>query len=72
MSGYAALLNELKTLYSLKEIPIIANGGIDMYDIEPILSTGVYGVAVSALLTNNFKLTARLQTILEQPIISVY
>ena len=72
LSDYADLINELKSIYSLKEIPIIANGGIDMYDIEPILSTGVYGVAVSELLTNDFALTARLQTILEQPIISVY
>ncbi len=72
LSGYAELLNELKTYYSLGETPIIAIGGIDMYDIEPILSTGIYGVAVSGLLSNDFNITDRLQTILEQPTISVY
>ena len=72
LSGYSELLNELKMYYSLSETPIIAIGGIDMYDIEPILSTGIYGVAVSGLLTNNFSITERLHTILEQPPISVY
>lgn len=71
LSGYSELLNELKMFYALNETPIIAIGGIDMYDIEPILSTGIYGVAVSGLLTNNFSITNRLYTILEQPTISV-
>ncbi len=72
LSGYSELLNELKMFYALSETPIIAIGGIDMYDIEPILSTGIYGVAVSGLLTDNFSITNRLHTILEQPTISVH
>jgi thiamine-phosphate pyrophosphorylase len=57
LAGYDEILNELKTYYSLDETPIIAIGGIDLYDVEPILRTGIYGVAVSGLITNDFGMT---------------
>ena len=31
--------------------PVYAIGGIELKDIEPIIKTGVYGIAVSGLLT---------------------
>ncbi len=54
LAGYDEILNELKSYYSLNDIPIIATGGIDLYDVEPILRTGIFGVAVSELITNDF------------------
>ncbi|CAM1361775.1 Thiamine-phosphate synthase [Tenacibaculum soleae] len=47
--GYQVLLDELKT-----ETPIIAVGGITLDDTTKIIQTGVYGVAVSAAITNDF------------------
>jgi len=66
LEGYDDILNQLKTSYSISEIPIIAVGGIEYHDVESILETGVYGVAVSGLLTNDFSNTARLFTILNK------
>ena len=66
LEGYDEILNELKSYYALAETPIIAIGGIDLYDVEPILKTGVHGVAVSGLITNNFSITHRLLKIIER------
>jgi thiamine-phosphate pyrophosphorylase len=40
--GYRALQNQQI------EIPVIAVGGIQLTDVEPLLETGVFGIAVSA------------------------
>ena len=40
--GYRALRNQPI------EIPVIAVGGIQLADVEPLLDTGIYGIAVSA------------------------
>ena len=37
------------------ETPIYAIGGIQLHDIEPLLDTGVHGIAVSGLLTENWQ-----------------
>ena len=58
--GYDEILNQLKTYYSLNETPIVAIGGIEMEDINELMETGVYGVAVSGMLTNDFSITERL------------
>lgn len=43
--------------------PIIAIGGIEAEDIPAILETGIYGVAVSAALTNQIQTSAVLAEI---------
>jgi len=47
--GYKAIIEELQT-----KIPIIAIGGITLKDIKEIMSTDVYGIAVSGEITRNF------------------
>ncbi len=48
--GYRKIMNE----YAKRNIsiPIIAIGGIELNDIKEIMSTGVYGIAVSGLIAN--------------------
>ncbi len=47
--GYKSIIEELKTT-----IPIIAIGGITVEDLPEIMDTGVYGVAISKEITQNF------------------
>lgn len=49
IDGYELILEELKS-----EVPIIAIGGITINDVSTLLKTGVYGVAVSREITQNF------------------
>ncbi len=49
LAGYKVIIDELKT-----SIPIIAVGGITLNDVESIIETGVYGVAVSSEITKNY------------------
>lgn len=51
LEGYKKIISTLKS--EGIEIPIFAIGGILEEDIEPILNTSIYGVAVSGLITNN-------------------
>ena len=60
--GYQVLLDELKT-----ETPIIAVGGITLDDTTKIIQTGVYGVAVSAAITNDFTSIPVFHKILNAP-----
>jgi thiamine-phosphate pyrophosphorylase len=66
LEGYDEILDELKTYYSLDETPIIAIGGIDIYDVDSILDTGVFGIAVSGMLTNDFTNTDGLLKTIER------
>ncbi|WP_431295505.1 hypothetical protein [Pedobacter sp. P26] len=43
--------------------PIIAIGGIESADIPAILETGIYGIAISAALTNQTQTAAVLEEI---------
>jgi thiamine-phosphate pyrophosphorylase len=36
------------------EIPVIAVGGVQLKDIEPLMQTGIYGIAVSAAINLSF------------------
>ncbi len=63
-SGYKEILTQLKSICSVNELSIIAIGGIEIDDIEPLLETGVYGIAVSGLITNNFSNVEQLLIIL--------
>lgn len=51
LEGYQNILCELKNRNI--EIPIYAIGGIEEDDIEKLVVTGVYGIAVSGLITNH-------------------
>lgn len=49
LEGYRSLLSEMKK--NGITTPVFAIGGIEMDDIENIMKTGVYGIAVSGMLT---------------------
>jgi thiamine-phosphate pyrophosphorylase len=50
IAGYRSIMDEcIKRNIS---VPIIAIGGIEQNDIKEIMSTGVYGIAVSGLIAN--------------------
>ena len=51
MAGYATIMNQLKEL-DIKT-PIYAIGGIEEQDIEPLIKAGIYGVALSGLITRH-------------------
>lgn len=51
IAGYTRIMQQVKA--SGIRIPIIAIGGIDQDVIKPILATGIYGIAVSGLLTHS-------------------
>lgn len=54
LDGYIRIMQQMKA--AKIDIPVIAIGGITLPDIELIKSAGVYGVALSGLLTfNDFK-----------------
>lgn len=51
LAGYENIMNELSKLGI--EIPVFAIGGIVPEDIKSIIQTGVYGVAVSGVITHH-------------------
>jgi thiamine-phosphate pyrophosphorylase len=51
LEGYAAIMNELRQRQIT--IPVYAIGGIETEDIPAIVETGVYGVAVSGIITQH-------------------
>lgn len=59
IEGYIVILNKCKAAGIT--IPIIAIGGIQLNDVEKLLKTGVYGIAVSSAIngSNNISKTAR-------------
>jgi thiamine-phosphate pyrophosphorylase len=50
LNGYSAVVSQLNE--TQKKIPIYAIGGVTESDIGEILLTGIYGVAVSGIITN--------------------
>jgi thiamine-phosphate pyrophosphorylase len=51
IEGYTNIINKMKS--DNLHTPIFAIGGIELKDIEAIMKTGVYGIALSGLLTNS-------------------
>lgn len=51
LAGYHSIMSQISTEEST--IPIYAIGGIQLDDIDAILNTGIYGVAISAALTHS-------------------
>ncbi|WP_440121029.1 thiamine phosphate synthase [Tenacibaculum sp. Ill] len=60
--GYQTLLEALNTT-----TPIIAIGGITIENVPEIINTGVYGVAVSGAITQNFNSISTFHKILKAP-----
>lgn len=51
LSGYFEILQKLKK--NKIEIPIYAIGGINLNDVNPLMETGIHGVAVSGIITKS-------------------
>lgn len=51
LEGYTRIMEQIREAGI--QIPVIAIGGIERADIDPILSTGIHGIAVSGLLTRS-------------------
>ncbi|PKH52732.1 thiamine phosphate synthase [Tenacibaculum sp. Bg11-29] len=62
VEGYKKIVEELET-----ETPIIAIGGITLDDVAGIVHAGVYGVAVSGAITNDFTSIPVFHKILSAP-----
>jgi thiamine-phosphate pyrophosphorylase len=61
LEGYQKLMEKVRKA-GIKT-PIVAIGGIEAADIPAILETGIYGIAVSAVLTNQIQTSAVLEEI---------
>lgn len=61
LEGYQQLMERVKKAGITT--PIIAIGGIEAADIPAILETGIYGIAISAALTNQIQTAAVLEEI---------
>lgn len=62
LEGYQSILKALQDK-SIVYPPIIAIGGIKLNDIESIVQTGIYGVALSGLLTQNPSFIPQIQVL---------
>jgi thiamine-phosphate pyrophosphorylase len=51
LEGYQTILNEMKN--QGLTIPVYAIGGIELDDIPSLMETGIYGIAVSGLITQS-------------------
>ncbi len=51
LEGYQSILNQMKA--ENLHTPVYAIGGIELKDIASIINTGVYGIAVSGLITQS-------------------
>ena len=49
LSGYYEILQKLKK--NKTEIPVYAIGGITLRDVSPLMETGIFGIAVSGIIT---------------------
>ena len=58
LEGYKIILNKMNKQHV--EIPLIAIGGILLDDIDALIETGLHGIAVSGLLSQNPLLTTTL------------
>ncbi|MCC9063103.1 thiamine phosphate synthase [Flavobacterium piscisymbiosum] len=51
LSGYVAIIEKMKN--SNLKTPVYAIGGITLNDINPLMETGIHGIAVSGMITNS-------------------
>jgi thiamine-phosphate pyrophosphorylase len=64
LSGYFEILQKMKK--DKIQIPVYAIGGIDLRDINPLMETGIYGIAVSGMITNSDQKKKLIQQINEK------
>lgn len=64
LSGYYEILQKLKS--NKIEIPIYAIGGITLKDINPLMETGIHGIAVSGMITKSDKQKKLIQQLNEK------
>lgn len=62
LEGYQSILQSLQDK-NIKYPPMVAIGGITLNDIESIKNAGIYGLALSSLLTQNPSVIPQIQTI---------
>ncbi|OIV42985.1 thiamine phosphate synthase [Flavobacterium johnsoniae] len=51
LSGYFEILQKLKK--NKIEVPVYAIGGITLKDVSPLMETGIFGIAVSGIITES-------------------
>lgn len=67
LEGYYKIVQQLTELKLKDKIPpIIAIGGIKTEHVKGLMKTGIYGIAVSELLTNDFSKISLLKELIEQ------
>ena len=67
VEGYYKIVQQLTELKLKDKIPpIIAVGGIKTEHVKDLMKTGIYGIAVSELLTNDFRKIPLLKELIEQ------
>jgi len=64
LEGYAGIMKQVKQAGI--RTPIIAIGGIELRDIDAIVETGLYGIAISGTITHAADPTATIQQIYRQ------
>jgi len=64
LSGYYEILQKLKS--NKIEIPIYAIGGITLKDINPLMETGIHGIAISGMITKSDKQKKLIQQLNEK------
>jgi thiamine-phosphate pyrophosphorylase len=64
LSGYFEILQKMKK--DKIQIPVYAIGGIDLKDINPLMETGIHGIAVSGMITNSDQKKKLIQQINEK------
>ncbi|AWK04248.1 thiamine phosphate synthase [Flavobacterium crocinum] len=53
LSGYFDILQKMKK--NKIEVPVYAIGGITLRDVNPLIETGIYGIAVSGIITESLE-----------------
>lgn len=64
LSGYFEILQKMKK--NKIEIPVYAIGGITLRDINPLMETGIHGVAVSGIITESIEKKILIQQLNEK------
>jgi len=61
LEGYHKIISELRIQNN--EVPVVGIGGITEQDIPQIMETGIFGIAVSGMLTNKEDLKEKIKSI---------
>jgi thiamine-phosphate pyrophosphorylase len=64
LSGYSEVIQKMKK--NKIEIPVYAIGGITLKDINPLMETGIHGIAVSGMITESLEKEKLIQQLNEK------